>query len=371
MATSKFQKKLQQKKAANTSPEQVLPEVAASVATRSAAAPTGTPESLQIRSEIARPSLETDGQIVRVRADEIYELEQVRPEEDFDDEVIAGMVDSMQDFGTLSPPRCFPRDRRGYRVWLGATRVRSMRKRGDEYIEIYIGKPPKDEKQRILGQLIENLQQSGLKPLATAVNFAALKENFGMSGEEIAKAVGKPTAFVSKHMRISSAPEKIKTLLRSRAISDVDLTYSLIQINELNESVADVLISQASEGQTLTRAQVKKQLDELRGRQKSGPTEPTSSGSEISHAKSSGSENQAIDRPPQEVIPPSSGGPHTKPDPVKTRHKTVLHPVYEFDGQECYLLLDKSPDDFGMVWVKTTNGDMHVPASEIRLLGVR
>lgn len=371
MASSKFQKKLQQKKVGSTSPNQVLPDVAASVATRSAAAPTGTTEALQIRSEIARPSLETEGQIVRVRADEIYELEQVRPEEDFDDAIISGMVDSMQDFGTLSPPRCFPRDKKGYRVWLGATRVRSMKKRGDEFIEIYIGKPPKTEKERILGQLIENLQQSGLKPLATAVSFAQLKEAFGMSGEQIAKAVGKPTAFVSKHMRIESAPDKIKKLLRSKAISDVDLIYSLIQLNELNESAADALITQANAGQTLTRAQVKIKLDELRGRKKNVPTEPASTVPEISHAKSEGGDTGHNGGSSQEAIPPFPADPEIRPEPVKSKPKTALLPVYSFEGQECNLMLDKSPDDFGMVWIKTIDGEMHVPASEILLLGVR
>ncbi|MBL1657545.1 ParB/RepB/Spo0J family partition protein, partial [Klebsiella pneumoniae] len=134
--------------------------------------------------------------------------------------------------GMLTPPRCYPRDRRGYQIWLGETRVRTARKRGDTHIDIYVGKPPRERKERIIGQLIENLQQSGLKPLATAKSFYELKHEFNMTGEQIAKTMGKPTSFVSKHLRLLDAPENVTALLRDKVTSDIDLAYTLIQVNE-------------------------------------------------------------------------------------------------------------------------------------------
>lgn len=363
MASGKFQKRLNALKTSSPSTH-VMPEVAASVAVRDTPAPVGAPEASRIRSEIARPGLEPDGQIVRVRADEIYEVEQVRPEDDFDDEVISGMVDSFSEFGNLTPPRCFPKDRNGYRVWFGATRVRSMKKRGDQFIDIYVGRPPKDEKQRIMGQLIENLQQSGLKPLATAMAFEKLKTDFKMTGEEIAKSLGKPTAFVSKHMRIGSAPEKIKALLKNKSISDVDLAYTLIQVDSMDAGTADRLIKQHTNGKTLTRSIVKKELDQLKGRAKRTP-EPG-----ISHAKL----GKAYDEPEAnkhlQDLPPQVSTPLT--DKIGNLKDSVqLLPIVMLNGSEGIVMLDKRPDEFGWVWVKTAHGEHYVKACDIQFLGLR
>ncbi|WP_313052631.1 ParB/RepB/Spo0J family partition protein [Pantoea piersonii] len=363
MAASKFQKKLNALKTSGPAAS-AMPEVAASVAARDTPAPVGTPDASKIRAEIARPGLEPEGQIVRVRADEIYEVEQVRPEDDFDDEVISGMVESFSEFGNLTPPRCFPKDRNGYRVWFGATRIRSMKKRGDEFIDIYVGKPPKDEKQRIMGQLIENLQQSGLKPLATALAFERLKTDFNMTGEEIARSLGKPTAFVSKHMRIGSAPEKIKALLKNKSITDVDLAYTLIQVDSIDSGAADRLIEKYNAGSTLTRAQVKKELDRLKGRN-TNRTE-----GRISHAKSlQQHENSSPENTDAELQPAPVSDAEKQHNAEKT--SPLLIPVVRLNGSEGTIMLHKAPDEFGFLWVKTADGEMYVQANEVEILGLR
>ena len=372
MAASKFQKKLNALKTSGPAVS-AMPEVAASVAARNAPAPVGTPEASRIRAEIARPGLEPEGQIVRVRADEIYEVEQVRPEDDFDEEVISGMVDSFSEFGNLTPPRCFPKDRKGYRVWFGATRIRSMKKRGDEFIDIYVGRPPKDEKQRIMGQLIENLQQSGLKPLATALAFEQLKTDFNMTGEEIARSLGKPTAFVSKHIRIGSAPEKIKALLKNKSISDVDLAYTLIQIDNIDSGASDRLIEKHNAGSTLTRAQVKKELGRLKGRDVSkAPTK-------VSHAKSQSGDDVLQPDNETEIShakarTPESGSTSSRDKKNQYQAADVplpLIPVVKFNATEVTVLLHKMPDEFGFIWLKTAEGELYVRASDVEFLGVR
>ncbi|MDU6438541.1 ParB/RepB/Spo0J family partition protein [Pantoea piersonii] len=342
---SKFQKRLQAQQKTSAAPS-AMPQVATSVAVRSAPAPAGNADASRLRSEISRPAMEPSGQIVRVRADEIYEVEQVRPEEDFDEDILSGMVDSLSEFGNLTPPRCFPRDRKGYRVWFGATRVRSMKRRGDEFIDIYVGAPPRDERQRIMGQLIENLQQSGLKPLATAMAFERLKSEFGMSGEEIAKSLGKPTAFVSKHMRIGAAPEKIRFLVSGKKLSDVELIYNLIQLNETDSQCADELIGKIINGQTVTRAQVKKELTRLKRPEAEPRKQPVPA--EISHAKFS--ESAAVS---------------------SESTSTQLSAIVSVNGLEGTLLLDETPDEYGWVWVSTSQGKIYVEAREVKLLGLK
>ncbi|HIC1790785.1 TPA: ParB/RepB/Spo0J family partition protein [Escherichia coli] len=296
----------------------------------------------QILTDIARPDLEPDGQIIRVDINLVYAEEQVRPEEDFEEEVIDGMADTFETIGMLTPPRCYPRDRRGYQIWLGETRVRSARKRGDTHIDIYVGKPPRERKERIIGQLIENLQQSGLKPLATARSFYELKHRFNMTGEQIAKTMGKPTSFVSKHLRLIDAPENVTALLRDKVTSDIDLAYTLIQVNERAPEEAEKLIAAARES-GISRAQVKAVLDEIKNK----------SNSEISHAKS-----KAQNKRPSKSLNNNSD--------IK-RWQIVV----EIDGQQGVIMTDRAPEEDGYVWVKLDIGEMSVEASEIRVKGMR
>lgn len=288
-----------------------------------------------IMSDIARPDIEPEGQIIRVDISLVYAEEQVRPEEDFDDNIIDGMTESYDTIGILTPPRCYPRDKRGFKIWMGETRVRSARKRGDTHIDIYVGKPPKDRKERILGQLIENLQQSGLKPLATAKSFHELKQSFNMTGEQIAKAMGKPTSFVSKHLRLIDAPENVTELLRDKVISDVDLAYTLVQVSEKAPDEADKLIANARQS-GITRAEVKAVLDTVKN--KDVP--------KISHAKSQGKNKS------------------------KAGSDSWLV-VVDFSGQEGVILTDRAPEKNGYLWIKCGNEEVSVAASDIQVKELR
>lgn len=288
-----------------------------------------------IMSDIARPDIEPEGQIIRVDIDLVYAEEQVRPEEDFEEEVIEGMTNTYDAVGILTPPRCYPRDRRGYKIWMGETRVRSARKRGDRFIDIYVGKPPKDKKERILGQLIENLQQSGLKPLATAKSFYELKRDFNMTGEEIAKTMGKPTSFVSKHLRLIDAPENVASLLRDKVTTDVDLAYTLIQISEKAPEEAEKLVAEARE-KGISRAQVKSVLDNVKENAKN-----------ISHAKSSS---------------PSKA-------PNKKLQQWAVVVMYE--GREGIVMTNKAPEKDGFLWLKIDADEISVEAARVQITELR
>ena len=87
--------------------------------------------------------------------------------------------------------------------------------------------------------------------------------------------MGKPTSFVSKHLRLIDAPENVTALLRDKVTSDVDLAYTLIQVNEKSPEEAEKLVA-AARVSGISRAQVKAVLDEVKNKSKG----------EISHAKS-------------------------------------------------------------------------------------
>ncbi|MBU9818612.1 ParB/RepB/Spo0J family partition protein [Rahnella sp. BCC 1045] len=321
-------------------------------------------------SEIARPELTAAGQIVRVRLSEVYATEQVRPDEDFEEPIIQGLTDTYSVVGVLAPPRAFPRDKKGYRIWLGETRVRAARLRGDEFIDLYIGEAPADEKKRILGQLIENLHQSGLKPLATANNLLSLKRDWGMTGEEIAKSLGKPTAFVSKHMRLCDAPEVITSLLKDKVTADVDLVYTLCQIHDAAPEEAARLATVAR-NEKLTRSQAKSVLDGIKGRKPKQTLKTKEKPQLIDDLKQDGEQREpdnetltgnaqtSADQHQADVVVPSSYVREGVPKVMVTL------------GQEHGHIILKVPAESGMIWVEFPSGERCVEAISLIVQGVK
>lgn len=297
----------------------------------------------QIMTDIARPELEAQGQIIRVPINEVYAEIQVRPEDDFDDSIIDGMANTFDTVGILTPPRCYPKDRNGYRIWMGETRWRTAKKHGDSFIDIYVGSPPKNEKLRIIGQLIENLQQSGLKPLATAIAFNELKTIHAMTGEEIAKTVGKPTSFVSKHLKLINAPESIIALLKDKVTLDVDLAYTLTQINEINPEVAEKLVTKARKD-GVTRSEAKDELSKIKN----------VGNDKVSHAKSLNKMNP--DR--------------NSTLNVNSNQTGAWYVQVEFDNNVGIIVMDKKPNGDGVVWVKYDNRIDSIGVDKLKVKGL-
>ncbi|AUQ43875.1 ParB/RepB/Spo0J family partition protein [Yersinia ruckeri] len=332
-------------------------------------------------SEISRPEIAPAGQIIRVRLDEVYSIEQVRPDEDFEEETLKGMEETYDEVGMLTPPRVFPRDKNGYRIWFGETRIRSARRHGDEYIDVYVGVPPKNDKVRLLGQLIENLHQSGLKPLATANAMLELKTKWGMNGEQIAKSLGKPVSFVSKHMRLCDAPVVIRNLLKDKITGDVDLVYTLCQIHDRSPEIAEQL-AQTARTKTLTRQAAKAELGKLKNPKTPADTEkpnkPTENNQSVVTKEQTSPKNELT------ILPTTQGNEagntsinEIKPLDAKTSSSAAAvsqkenRLIVRVDGQIGYLLINKMAEEYGQVWVKLEMGELCVEAKSVALVGIK
>lgn len=61
--------------------------------------------------------------------------------------------------------------------------------------------------------LIENIQREDLNPLEEALALQRLQQEFTLTQQEVATAVGKPRATVANLLRLLSLPDEVKTLL--------------------------------------------------------------------------------------------------------------------------------------------------------------
>jgi ParB family chromosome partitioning protein len=67
--------------------------------------------------------------------------------------------------------------------------------------------------------LVENLQRADLNPIEEAQGYARLCDEFGMTQEALAQAIGKSRAHVGNTLRLLNLPEPVRMLVRQGALS--------------------------------------------------------------------------------------------------------------------------------------------------------
>lgn len=98
-----------------------------------------------------------------------------------------------------SPPVVSPNGD-GYQVLWGSRRVEAARLTGTEAMDVLVREPMEDD-QRVLTQLVENINREPLPPLDQARAFAALVAG-GWKQRDIAAAIGKSEPFVSIRLKM-------------------------------------------------------------------------------------------------------------------------------------------------------------------------
>ena len=142
-----------------------------------------------------------------------------QPRRVFDDEKLAGLVDSIRDKGILSPllVRVHPTIQNAYELIAGERRWRAAQKAQLHDVPVIVRDLTDRETLEIA--LVENLQREDLNALEEAEAYARLTEEFGHTQEELAKAVGKSRSHVANTLRLLGLGEKVKGLLSDGKLS--------------------------------------------------------------------------------------------------------------------------------------------------------
>lgn len=139
-----------------------------------------------------------------------------QPREDFDDEKLKELVSSIKEKGLLQPI-LVRRIASGFEIIAGERRFRAAKSLGVEKIPAIV-KDVKDEDALIIS-LVENIQREGLNPIEEAHAFQRLLEQFHLSQDDVAKAVGKDKTTVSNILRLLKLPLDIQRCLAKGQIS--------------------------------------------------------------------------------------------------------------------------------------------------------
>lgn len=183
-----------------------------------------------------------------------------QPRRDFADEALAGLADSIKSQGILQPilvrPLAGTKPPR-YEIVAGERRWRASQLAG--LVEVPVTIRELSDQDTLAIALIENLQREDLNPLEEALGLYELKEEFGLSQEELSKTLGKSRSAIANSLRLLNLNEQAQEALRSGAISAGHARAILAlgspseQISLLNKIIESGLTVREAEGWAATQ----------------------------------------------------------------------------------------------------------------------
>src|SRR5579872_4983559 len=133
-----------------------------------------------------------------------------QPRRDMDPEALEDLASSIRAQGVIQP--IVVRHLLGgrYEIVAGERRWRACQLAGLKQIPAIIKDIPDDA--AIAIALIENIQRESLNPIEEAIALQRLLEEFSMTHQEVANAVGKSRASVTNLLRLLTLAEEVKAL---------------------------------------------------------------------------------------------------------------------------------------------------------------
>ena len=143
-----------------------------------------------------------------------------QPRRDFGREELADLSQSIRENGLLQPIVVRPSpslegDR--YELVVGERRLRAVIELQWDEIPVVVREV--DDRALLVLALVENIQREALNPLEEAEGFRLLVDEFGLTQEQIAEAVGKNRSTVANTLRLLRLPPSIRRLLEEGALS--------------------------------------------------------------------------------------------------------------------------------------------------------
>ncbi len=140
-----------------------------------------------------------------------------QPRQDFDEEELNALADSIRIHGILQPLTVRETGDGYYQIIAGERRWRAARLAQLSEVPAIVVEA--DDKKAMELALIENLQRQDLNSVEEALGYQTLIEEYGLTQEEAASRVGKSRPAVANSLRLLSLGEKVLDMLRDGALT--------------------------------------------------------------------------------------------------------------------------------------------------------
>ncbi len=139
-----------------------------------------------------------------------------QPRREFDPEALRELAESIAAQGVIQPVVVRPIENDRYELIAGERRWRAAQQAGLDEIPVVV-KEVTEEAAMAMG-LIENIQREDLNPLEEANALSRLLHEFGLTHQEVAKAVGKSRTTVTNLLRLLELNEEVKQMVETRRL---------------------------------------------------------------------------------------------------------------------------------------------------------
>ena len=140
-----------------------------------------------------------------------------QPRQDFDEEELQNLSESLATHGILQPLTVRELDSGYYQIIAGERRWRAARLAGITEVPVVIIEA--DDKKAMELALIENLQRQDLNPVEEALGYQSLMTDFGLTQEETAQRVAKSRPAVANALRLLNLSGEILKKVRNGSLS--------------------------------------------------------------------------------------------------------------------------------------------------------
>jgi ParB family chromosome partitioning protein len=201
---------------------------------------------------------------------------ELQPRMQFDDEKLEELAHSIKAKGIIQPILVRPVGGGAYRIIAGERRWRAAQRAGLLKVPVVVREVAEGADQQLLElALIENVQRENLNPVDEAIAYQRLAEQFSLTQEQIAAAVGKDRSSVANFIRLLKLPEEVRadlaagTLTMGHARTLLSLPDEAAQRHAAREVISRALSVRDTE------ALVKRLAEPAQARAEKAPATPT------------------------------------------------------------------------------------------------
>jgi ParB family chromosome partitioning protein len=161
------------------------------------AAPPAADRSLEIDTDLLRPN-------------------KFQPRTHVDDERIEELSRSIRSHGIIQPI-VVRKVEHGYEIIAGERRWRAAQRAGLLKVPVVVRDIP--ENRLLAVALIENIQREDLNPIEEAIAYRRLSDEFHLTQEQIADAVGKDRSSIANYLRLLRLPQEVRANVAADTLS--------------------------------------------------------------------------------------------------------------------------------------------------------
>ncbi|PLW70905.1 ParB/RepB/Spo0J family partition protein [Pseudohalioglobus lutimaris] len=151
------------------------------------------------------------GNLLKELAIDLIQRGKYQPRRDMEPESLQELANSIKAQGVMQPIVVRPISDRKYEIIAGERRWRATQLAGLDTIPAVIRDVP--DEAAIAMALIENIQREDLNPIEEAVALQRLQQEFDLTQQEVADAVGKSRSTVTNLLRLMSLQEDVRRLV--------------------------------------------------------------------------------------------------------------------------------------------------------------